>query len=86
MTTTICALCNEPAILDARPINRGADRAHRVCLLRSALGGIGHLEDHDLWCVKRGDPDGGRSYYRSALEVDDWYAALGQQLDKEEQE
>lgn len=76
----ICALCNEPAIGDARPMNTRGDWAHRVCLLRSALGGIGHFEDHDLWCVERGDPDGGRTYYQSALEVDDWYAAQGQQL------
>ena len=43
--------------------------AHRECMLRSVTGGIGHLEDHDYWCVKMGDPDGGRTYRQSAIEV-----------------
>jgi hypothetical protein len=46
--------------------------AHRECLLRSGLGGIGHLTDHHYWCVQRGDPDGGHSYRESALLVDEW--------------
>ncbi len=43
--------------------------AHRECMVRSVTGGIGHLEDHDYWCVKMGDPDGGRTYRQSAIEV-----------------
>lgn len=73
----ICPLCSEPIgdnDLDVRPIN-GDGRAHRPCLLRSVVGGIGHLEDHERWCLGEHDPDGGRSYRQSALEVDDWVAA-----------
>lgn len=42
---------------------------HRECALRDALGGIGHHEDHQRWCVIEGDPDGGRSRRRSSIEV-----------------
>jgi hypothetical protein len=72
-----CPLCAEPitAAEDRRPLAAGF--AHRECLLRSAVGGIGHLEDHNLWCVLRGDPDGGRSYRESARAVDAWIHAHG---------
>lgn len=50
----------------------GAEPVHRECSLRSVLGGIGHLRDHDHWCTRMGDPDGGRSYRESALAVWDW--------------
>lgn len=43
--------------------------AHRECMLRSVMGGIGHFENHDYWCKQMNDPDGGRSYRQSALEV-----------------
>lgn len=49
--------------------------AHRECMLRSVTGGIGHHEDHAYWCVEMHDPDGGRSYRQSALEVDALLAA-----------
>ena len=70
--TEKCPLCGE-AIEDpdVGPIN-GTERAHRPCLLRAVVGGIGHLEDHAMWCVERGDPDGGRTYRQSAIEVDLW--------------
>lgn len=42
---------------------------HRECMLRSVMGGIGHLEDHDFWCEQMHDPDGGLSYRESALKV-----------------
>lgn len=74
--TTPCVLCGEP--LGAR--GWWADEVsaqHRACALRSVVGGIGHLEDHALWCTVRGDPDGGRSFYQSALEVDEWIAQHG---------
>lgn len=73
-----CAYCGEPVEPDYVPPN-GADQAmcngrlaHNECGLRSALGGIGHLEDHAHWCVEMGDPDGGRSYRESARLVYQW--------------
>jgi len=47
--------------------------SHRECAFRSVMGGIGHLEDHNFWCSDAvNDPDGGRSYRESALEVWEW--------------
>ena len=71
-----CALCGEPALPDdeLRPVNGGVGWAHRECALRDVLGGIGHHENHVFWCTVMGDPDGGRTYRRSALEVDRWFA------------
>jgi hypothetical protein len=45
---------------------------HRECGMREVLGGIGHLMDHHTWCQIVGDPDAGRSYRESALEVWEW--------------
>jgi hypothetical protein len=77
----ICLLCEEPITenQEARPIRseEALTHAHRECLLRSVMGGIGHLEDHQRWCVEAGDPDGGRSYRQSALEVDQWVHTHG---------
>lgn len=77
----MCLLCGEPITnnQDARPISdgHGPKLAHRECLLRSVYGGIGHLEDHQRWCVEAGDPDGGRSYRQSALEVEGWVMKYG---------
>ena len=71
-----CALCDEPVEpgSDASPIvtPEGPRRAHRECLLRVGLGGIGHLENHSYWCKEMHDPDGGRTLRQSALEVDEW--------------
>jgi len=70
-----CPLCEEvvtPNNHDARRMGGHNEWAHRECLLRSVLGGIGHLEDHQRWCIEAGDPDGGRTYRQSALEVDQW--------------
>lgn len=71
----ICQLCEEPIAAgeDSRPIGDGV--AHRECLLRNVLGGIGHLEDHVRWCLGAHDPDGGRTYRQSALECDAWVHA-----------
>jgi hypothetical protein len=74
-----CPLCEE--IVDAGHIADRAARvgghgdnryAHRECLLRAVLGGIGHLEDHAYWCTQVHDPDGGRTYRQSAILVDEW--------------
>ena len=79
-----CPLCEEPVTW--RHIEDRAQRvgglgggrfAHRECLLRSGLGGIGHLEDHAYWCNEMNDPDGGRTYRQSALEVDQWVTDHG---------
>lgn len=51
--------------------------AHWECLVRSVVGGIGHLEDHAVWCVRLGDPDGGLSYRESAIRVAAWVASQG---------
>lgn len=50
---------------------------HRECSLRSALGGIGHIQDHAYWCGQMRDPDGGRGFRTSALMVWDWVAERG---------
>ena len=47
----------------------GLQPAHRECLLRSVVGGIGHHRDHYFWCRQKGDPDGGYNYRESALQV-----------------
>lgn len=71
-----CGLCETEVRPgdDVRPLGtpEGPGLAHRECLLRNVLGGIGHLEDHNHWCNEMHDPDGGRSYRQSALEVDAW--------------
>jgi len=70
--TDQCVLC-EQAIQAGEPVRElSGSNAHRECLLRSVLGGIGHLEDHQHWCIEVGDPDGGRTYRQSAIEVDEW--------------
>lgn len=79
----LCGLCDEPlAADDVRPLGGvPSGAAHRECLLRAVAGGIGHHENHALWCVERGDPDGGRTYRQSALEVDALYATREGSLD-----
>ena len=80
-----CLLCEEPiAEQDQGSFmgnHRGAPRAlapvHRECSLRSVLGGIGHLEDHAYWCATQGDPDGGRTYRQSSMEVWEWVQMHG---------
>jgi hypothetical protein len=70
-----CILCQTPVQEgDQGSFMHGSDEegvipAHKECSLRSVLGGMGHHEDHQLWCMERGDPDGGRTYRQSALEV-----------------
>lgn len=73
----ICLLCIEPidvgdcgtfthlSLGQLKPI-------HRECGLRQVLNGIGHLTDCHMWCDIVGDPDAGKSYRESALEVWEW--------------
>lgn len=69
-----CILCSEP-IESLNVVRIWPGFAHQECGLREVLGGIGHHEDHSYWCLNVGDPDGGRSYRQSALEVTALYAA-----------
>lgn len=83
---TLCVLCGTP-YLPSDPdqdisgtvimTEEGRRQAHRACLLRNVLGGIGHLTDHATWCIDNQDPDAGLSYRESALKVDDWVAQHG---------
>ncbi len=43
--------------------------AHAECLLRGVIGGIGHLVDHQRFCIREQDPDAGLSYRESSLLV-----------------
>ena len=83
--TEVCPLCEEEIPGDAT-IGHEARRlftpegpryAHRVCMLRDAMGGIGHLIDHEYWCSQHGDPDGGLTRYQSAQLVDAYYHIIG---------
>lgn len=79
----ICPLCDEPVIVfdpdDAQPIGTpdGMRQAHRICLLRNVIGGIGHLIAHEYWCAQRHDPDAGLTRYQSAQLVETWVHAVG---------
>lgn len=72
---TACALCSEP--LGQEPSASLAESMHRVCLLRSTVGGIGHLLAHDYFCVQQRDPDAGLDFRTSALLVDELVARKG---------
>lgn len=73
-----CLLCGDPIMADDQGSFTHAvilhhvrphRPVHRECSLREVLGGIGHHNDHALWCTQRHDPDGGLSYRASALAV-----------------
>jgi hypothetical protein len=78
-----CALCQTDVVGSDRGSFVGIAEppyfgpVHRECSLRSALGGIGHLQDHAIWCVQKGDPDAGLDYRQSALAVWEWVAVHG---------
>ena len=76
-----CALCGE-VIEDGHQgsfigTEHGLAPVHKECSLRSVLGGIGHLDRHNYWCVKMHDPDAGQTFRTSALRVWDWVAEHG---------
>ena len=62
-----CPICDEIVVRDSRTLYtpEGPMQAHRVCMLRDVMGGIGHLIAHEYWC-ERGDPDAGLTKYQSA--------------------
>lgn len=71
-----CQICGEG--MDKPFVRDGVRyRSHRECLLRSVLGGIGHLTDHEFWCNQMHDPDGGKTCRESALLVDQWVQENG---------
>ena len=66
-----CELCHE-GIEPGRQYNMGENShmvAHRECLMREALGGIGHHLGHEYWCSIRRDPDAGLTRHQSAVLV-----------------
>lgn len=77
--TDLCPVCGEPAFRDTRPLYtaEGQQQAHRICLLREVMGGIGHLIAHDYWCVQKGDPDAGLTKLQSAKLVDLYAEVVG---------
>ena len=65
-------MCNEPVATDDTVTlytEDGPRQAHRECMLRDVLGGIGHLIAHEYWCTQRHDPDAGLTRRQSALLV-----------------
>jgi len=77
-----CVLCEEEVEeqdMSAWPIHTeyGQRQAHRQCMLRSSIGGIGHLIAHQFWCNEMGDPDAGLTYRQSALMVQRWVEVVG---------
>jgi hypothetical protein len=64
----VCGYCREEVEADYVPPGGAmqamldGEPAHNECSLRSALGGIGHLWNHQYWCMERRDPDAGLSY------------------------
>ena len=77
----LCLMCNEAITDDISPTSvyteNGPRRMHRVCSLREVLGGIGHLLDHEHFCIDMKDPDAGLDYRTSALMVDVWVQRKG---------
>ena len=71
---TNCVLCNETL---RNTSASGLQPIHRQCALRSVVGGIGHLLDHQHWCVGKSDPDAGLDYRTSALLVDELVNRMG---------
>ena len=74
-----CPLCGKLVVRDTRQLQtpEGPRLAHRVCMLRDAMGGIGHLIAHDYWCTERNDPDAGLTRYQSAQLVDAYITVVG---------
>jgi hypothetical protein len=76
-------MCDQPVVPggDISPTSlfteNGRQTAHRSCMLREVIGGIGHLIAHDYWCVQHHDPDAGLTRRQSALLVDVYVATVG---------
>lgn len=79
-----CLICDRPISQGEQtpdPIYDGRDGsarfAHRACMVREVLGGIGHHIAHDYWCVDRGDPDAGLDRWQSAQLVELYVRLVG---------
>jgi hypothetical protein len=74
-----CPLCHEIVVRDTRVLHtpEGPRLAHRECMLRDVMGGIGHLIAHDYWCTQRDDPDAGLTRHQSARLVDAFSHIVG---------
>jgi hypothetical protein len=78
-----CALCDEKMVDGDRGSFMGTTEppyfgpVHRECSLRSVLGGIGHIQNHLVWCVEKRDPDAGFPYRKSSQLVWDWVQEHG---------
>jgi len=65
-----CMYCRQRFMLwDSGAVMPNGFAQHRECSLRSVLGGIGHLVDHDVYCKGELGPDAGLSYRESAMLV-----------------
>ena len=72
-----CFDCEETiAAGDNGMVNLNGLIVHRECSLRMVLGGIGHLVDHDRYCLGVG-PDAGLARRTSALLVWEWFMETG---------
>jgi hypothetical protein len=79
---SICPLCKEPVLgeasMDPLWVDGVPRPVHWQCMLRSVLGGIGHLIAHDHWCgAPRHDPDAGLTYRQSSLLAAEWQRVVG---------
>jgi hypothetical protein len=73
----ICSLCEEPMGNESSANNNPVAPMHRVCALRSVMGGIGHLIAHEYWCLQQGDPDAGLTWHQSARLVEHYIQVMG---------
>ena len=81
----VCLYCDEAIedgdqgffVLSVRRDGIGSVPVHRECGLCDAMGGIGHVTDHEHWCVGVGDPHAGLSYRDSALATWNWIREHG---------
>lgn len=83
-----CPLCEEPIELGEVRRNElppsitlytpeGPRQAHRECMLREVMGGIGHHIAHEYCCTQLNDPDAGLTRRQSGLLVDAYLRVVG---------
>lgn len=76
-----CMWCEETMTDYTPPAGCQLDpMGHTECILSSQLGGIGHLADHDHWCVRHRRCDQGLGFRESAVRVWAWVAEHGVEL------
>lgn len=64
MKCTLCKLCKTP--MGSEESVNSQEPMHWECVLRAVMGGIGHLLDHEHFCLSKNDPDAGLDYRTSA--------------------